>query len=121
MVIDCLQHRMANSKVSGFLKNNDFSKLEFQLLVFWAKHPHAKLSLYSITNALDTAKLGLREAIYSLVRKNILLEQHNNSDLTTYFLNGDWNIRESIEELSRMDWNQLKVLQKQIEGGAILS
>jgi predicted RNA-binding Zn ribbon-like protein len=120
MVIDCIQYRIANSKVFDFLKENDFDKLELQLLVFWAKHPNAKLSLYSITSALDTAKLNLREAIYSLVRKNILLEQHNQNDLTTYALNGDWTIREFIEELSRMDWNQLRILQKQLEGGAIL-
>ena len=119
MVIDCIQYRIANSKLFGFLKDNDFTRMELRLLIFWARHPHAKLSLYSIASALDTAKFNLREAISSLVRKSILLEQRNN-DLTTYFLSGDWNTQEFVEELSRMDWNQLRVLEQQLEGGAIL-
>jgi hypothetical protein len=121
MVIDCIQYRTVNNKLSNFLKENAFTNLEIQLLVFWARHPNAKLSLYSIANALDTVKLNLREAIYSLVNKNILAEQHNHNDLTTYSLNGEWNTREFIDELAEMDWSQLKALQKQLEGGAILS
>jgi hypothetical protein len=35
-------------------------------------------------------------------------------------LSGDWNTQEFVEELSRMDWNQLRVLEQQLEGGAIL-
>lgn len=121
MVIDCIQYRIANSKLFGFLKDNDFTRMELKLLVFWARHPNAKLSLYSIASALDTAKFNLRDAISSLVKKNILLEQHTNNDLITYYLCSDWNTREFVEEISRMDWNQLRVLEQQIEGGAILS
>lgn len=121
MVIDCIQYRVANSKLFSFLKGNDFTKMELRLLAFWARHPHAKLSLYSIASALDSAKFNLREAISSLVRKNILIEQRNNNDLTTYSLAGDWNTKECVEELSRMDWNKLKVLEQQLEGGALLS
>lgn len=121
MVIDCIQYRIANSKLFSFLKENDFTRIELKLLVFWARHPNAKLSLYSIASALETAKFNLRDSISSLVRKNILLEQHTNNDLTTYYLNNDWNTREFIDELSRMDWNQLKVLEQQLEGGALLS
>ena len=121
MVIDCIQYRVANSKLFGFLKENDFTRMELKLLMFWARHPNAKLSLYSIASALDTAKFNLRETISSLVRKSILLEQRPNNDLITYSLSGDWNTREFIEELSRMDWNQLKVLEQQLEGGAVLS
>lgn len=121
MVIDCIQYRVANSKLFSFLKENDFTTMELKLLMFWARHPNAKLSLYSIASALDTAKFNLRDAISSLVRKSILLEQHTNSDLITYSLGGNWNTREFIEELSKMDWNQLKVLEQQLEGGAVLS
>ena len=121
MVISCIQSQISNNHLLSFLRENDFNSLELQLLVFWAKHPNAKLSLYSIANVLDTAKLNLREAIYALVRKNVLLEQHNNNDLTTYYLNGNFNTRPFIEELSCLDWSQLKVLKKQIEGGAVLA
>ena len=121
MVIDCIQYRVANSKLYGFLKENDFTRMELKLLMFWARHPNAKLSLYTIASALDTAKFNLREAISSLVKKSILVEQRHNSDLITYSLCSDWDMRELVEELSRMDWNQLKVLEQQLEGAAILS
>ena len=119
MVIDCLQYRVANSKMFGFLKEKDFTKLEIRLIIFWARHPHAKLSLYTIASAMDTAKFNLREAISSLVIKNILTEQRNNNDLITYSLSSNWDTQEFIGELSQMDWNQLKVLEHQLEGGAI--
>lgn len=120
MVIDCIQIKVANNKLCSFLKGNDFTKMELRLLAFWSRHPHAKLSLYSIASALDSAKFNLREAISLLVKKNVLIEQRNNNDLITYSLAGDWNTKEFIEELSRMDWNQLKVLEQQLEGGALL-
>ncbi len=121
MVISHIQNQISNNTLMSFLKENDFNSLELQLLVFWAKHPNAKLSLYSIANVLDTAKLNLREAIYALVRKNVLLQKHNNNDLTTYYLNGNFDTRPIIEELSYLDWSQLKVLKKQLEGGAALA
>jgi hypothetical protein len=120
MVTDCIQYKIANSKLFSFIKGNDFTRIELRLLAFWARHPHAKLSLYSIASALDTAKFNLTEAISSLIKKNILLEQCNNNDLTIYSLSSDWNTQEFVEELSRMDWSQLKVLEQQLEGGALL-
>ena len=120
MVIDCIQYRLANSKIFELLKNQEITGMEFRLLIFWTRHPNAKLSLYSIASALDTAKYNLREAISSLVLKSILAEQRNNSDLITYSLNNNWNTQELISELRNMDWNQLKIMEKQLEGAAIL-
>ncbi len=120
MVIDCIQYRIANSKLFSFLKENRFTGLELQLLLFWARHPHAKLSLYTIASAMDSARTSLRDAISSLVRKHILTEQLNNNGLSTYFLSSEWNIEEYIEELAKMDWTQIKVLEKQLEGEAVL-
>jgi len=122
MVIDYIENQTAKSDLLKYLRENEFNSLELQLLVFWAKHPNAKLSLYSIANALDTAKLGLRDAISTLVRKNVILEQHNNnSDLITYYLNGNLDQRSYIDELSCLDWSQLKILKTQLEGGAVLN
>ena len=119
MAVDCIQYRVASNKIFGFLQEKGVTKPELRLIIFWARHPHAKLSLYTIASALDTAKFNLREAISSLVEKNILSEQHNNNDLVTYYLNNDWDTKEFMEELSHMDWNQLKTLERQLEGGAI--
>jgi hypothetical protein len=120
MVIDCVQYRVANSNVYHFVKDNNLTDPELRVLLFWARHPHAKVSLYTISYALDTARVNLRDAIESLVSKSILVEQHSCGDLTTYFLDNDAATLHCIVELSKMDWNQIKVLQKQLEGGAIL-
>jgi hypothetical protein len=120
MVIDCVQYRVANSDIFHFVKENYFTDLELRLLLFWARHPHAKVSLYTISYALDTARINLRDAIASLVKKSILVEQHSCGDLTTYYLDNNDSTLHCVAELAKMDWNQIKVLQKQLEGGAIL-
>ena len=120
MVIDCVQYRIANSELFRLLKNNRCTRLELRLLLFWARHPQAKLSLYTIATALDTARINLRDAIASLVRKSILEEQQNSNGLATYSLSIDQKIQECIEELAMMDLNQIKILEIQLQGGAIL-
>ena len=119
MAVDCIQYRVASNKIFGFLQEKGVTKPELRLIIFWARHPHAKLSLYTIISALDTSKFNLRGTISSLVIKNILIEQRNNNDLITYSLSNDWDTKEFIGELSQMDWNQLKILEHQMEGGAI--
>jgi predicted DNA-binding transcriptional regulator len=120
MVIDCVQYRMANSRLLNFLKENSRTNTELQLIHFWARHPRTKLSLYTIANALDTARINLREAIRSLIERGILQEQQDGNGLITYSLAGDPQAHEYIEELAKLDWNEIKVLEKQLEGEAIL-
>ena len=100
---------------------NSCSGLELQLLRFWGRYPQAKLSLYTIANALDTARINLRHAITTLVEKGILLkEQHDGNGLTTYSLSSDLQTQEYIEELSKLGRHEIKILEKQLEGEAIL-
>ena len=120
MVIDCLEYKTSNSDLLRFLIENMFSNLELRLLLFWARHPHAKLSIYTIASAMDTARINLRDAISSLVGKCVLEEQPNGCGLTTYYLSGDQSTQDRIDELSQLDWNQLKVLEKQLQGEAVL-
>ncbi|HIE17884.1 MAG TPA: hypothetical protein EYP71_06775 [Dehalococcoidia bacterium] len=120
MVIDCVQYRMANNRLFQFLKENSCSRLELQLIRFWARHPRAKLSLYTIATALDTAKINLREAIRNLIEKGILQEQQDGNGLITYSLTDNPKTHEYIDELARLDWNQMRILQKQLEGEAVL-
>lgn len=121
MVIDCVQYRMANSSLYHFLKENSSSNIELQLIRFWARHPRTKLSLYTIANALDTARINLREAIRSLIEKNILQEQEDGNGLITYSLVSDPQTQECIEELAKLDWTEIRVLEKQLEGEAVLA
>ena len=121
MVIDCIQYRVANSGLFHFLKENSRTNLELQLIRFWARHPRAKLSLYTIASALDTAKINLREAIRSLIDKGILQEQQDGNGLITYSLTNDPQTHEYIEELARLDWNEIRVLEKQLEREPVLA
>lgn len=121
MVIDCAQYRITNSKLFHFLKENSRNNLELQLIRFWARHPRAKLSLYTIASALDTAKINLREAIRALIDKGILQEQQDGNGLITYSLANDPQTQQHIEELAQLDWNEIRILEKQLEGEAVLA
>lgn len=120
MVVDYVEYRTASNELFRFLVENRFTNLELRLLLFWARHPHAKLSIYTIASAMDTARINLRDAITSLVKKCVLEEQQNGCGLTTYYLSSVSNTQESIDELSKLDWTQLKILEKQLQGEATL-
>ena len=121
MVIDCVQYRVANSGLFNFLKENSRTNLELQLIHFWARHPRTKLSLYTIANALDTARINLREAIRTLIEKGVLQEQEDGNGLITYSLASDPQTQEYIEELARLDWNEIRILEKQLDGEPVLA
>jgi hypothetical protein len=55
------------------------------------------------------------------VKKNILVEQHYCSDLTTYRLGDDPNLLECLEELVRLDWHHVQELEQQLESAALLN
>jgi predicted DNA-binding transcriptional regulator len=121
MVIDCVQYRVANTELFHFLKENSRTNLELQLIRFWARHPRTKLSLYTIASALDTAKINLREAIRSLIDKGILQEQQEGNGLITYSLTNDPKTQVYIEELARLDWTEIRILERQLEGEPVLA
>lgn len=115
MVIAYMDNKLNNKELLKFLADNHFSNLELRLLLFWARHPHAKLSIYTIASAMDTARINLRDAISSLVNKCILGEQQNGCGLTTYYLSDDRYMKDMINELSQLDWNQLRNLEQQLQ------
>ena len=120
MVMNCVDYRIGNSDLLKFLVENSFTNLELRLLLFWARHPHAKLSIYTIASAMDTARINLRDSIAALVRKCVLEEQQNGCGLTTYFLSNNQHTQNRIDELSQLDWTQLKILERQLQGEAVL-
>ena len=119
MVTECIQYHTTESKLLLFLKENHFTSSEFYLMLFWARNPYAKLSIYTITNVVNKASMNIREAIKSLVRRNILVENHTHEELTTYYLNSDYDFRECINELRSMDKEQIRTVQNQLEGAAV--
>jgi hypothetical protein len=119
MVTECLENKTNSGKLFRFLLENRFGNLELRLLLFWARHPHAKLSIYTIASAMDTARINLRDAINALVSKCVLEENENGCGLTTYYLSNESGTQERIKELSCLDWAQLKILEKQLQGEAL--
>jgi hypothetical protein len=120
MVIEYVENKTNHNKLFSFLLENRFNALELKLLLFWAKHPHAKLSIYTIASALDTARINLRDAINALVNKCVLEEYENGCGLTTYFLSNEPATQQRIDELARLDWSQWKILEKQLQGDEVL-
>ena len=115
MVLEYLDYKTKSNELLRFIIHNKFSNLELRLLLFWARHPRAKLSIYTIASAMDTARINLREAINALVSKCVLEEQKNGCGLTTYYLSSDQDMQDRIDQLSQLDWTQIKVLEKQVQ------
>lgn len=119
-MIDCIQYRTANSNLFYFLKENKCASMELRLLRFWGQNPKARLSLYTIATALDTASFNLRQTITSLVKKGILKELSHDNRLITYTLTIDRQVQEYIGDLGKLDANEIRIMEKQLEGEAIL-
>lgn len=119
-MIDCVQYRVANGKLLHFLKRNHHSNIELQLIRFWSRHPRAKLSLCAIACALDMTKINLRDAIKALVAKGILQEQTNGNGLITYSLSSSPEVQECIEELTKLDWREVRILERQLQGEVLV-
>jgi predicted DNA-binding transcriptional regulator len=105
----------------SFLRDAGCSSVQFKLLCFWSRHPRAKLSLYTIARALDTARIDLRNAITALLEKGIIIAEHNSDNLTTYALSHDQRTQEYIEELAELDWRGTANLEKQLKEENVLS
>ena len=109
MVIDYRTSRLVDYDLLSFLKDMNCTGMQFKVLCLWGRHPKAKLSLCTIARALNTSSINLRDAIVNLVETGILNAQQNNDGLTTYAL-ADQRTREYIDELGRLDWNQVTKL-----------
>ncbi len=114
MVTNCGISQLEDYSLLSFLKDINCTGMQFKLLCFWGRHPRAKLSLYTIANALDTSASNLRAAISNLVGKGILTAQHNNDGLTTYALS-QHEAQEYIDKLGSLDWNQTMNLGRQLK------
>ena len=112
MPIHCAIDQTVSEGLFSFLKDMNLNSMHFKLLCFWGRHPKAKLSLYTMTQALGTSRINLRDAITDLVNKGILSTEHNIDGLTTYTL-ANQQIQEHIEELARLDWSEKYTLGKQ--------
>lgn len=118
IVTDYTTSRLIDYDLLSFLKGISCTHMQFMILCYWGRHSKTKLSLYTIARALDVSAIKLRDAITNLVEKGILTTQHNNDGLTTYALSAH-QIREYIDELGRLDWNQTMNLRRQLKGEAV--
>jgi len=114
MVTDSGVGKIAGYDMLSFLEDINCTGMQFKLLRFWARHPRAKLSLYTIASAMNTSAIGLRDAITSLVENGIITAHHNNHGLTTYALS-EQGAQEYIDGLGSLDMHQTKTLERQLK------
>jgi len=114
MVTDARAGKIAGYDMLSFLEDINCTGMQFKLLRFWARHPRAKLSLYTIARAMNTSAIGLRDAITNLVENGIITAQHNNYGLTTYALSEQGG-QEYVDGLGSLDMHQTKTLERQLK------
>jgi hypothetical protein len=71
--------------------------MENKLIQFWKRHPKAKLSLYSLGDALDNSSNELRNAVIALKERGILVAQLNDNGLITYTLSTERPLESPVE------------------------
>lgn len=114
MVIELKTERPVVDDLESFLKNIGCSDVQFKLINFWARHPRAKLSLYTMAQAMSTTKINLRDEIKALVDKGILTTQQNNNGLTTYSFSNP-EAKKFMDDLSKLDWAEATRLGNQLK------
>ncbi len=113
MVIECKPEQRTDSNLESFLKNIDCSDMQFKLLNFRARHPRAKLSLYTMAHAMSTTKINLRDEIAALVEKGMLTIERTDNGLTTYSFSQP-EAQNFMNDLSKLDWAEAIRLGNQI-------
>jgi hypothetical protein len=101
-----------NDGLKSFLEDMSCNAMQFELLRFLGRHPKAKFSLYVIARAMGTGGTDLGDAILALIDRSILLEQTEDSGLTTYSLCGDSRSKGLIYLLANLDWSEASALKK---------
>lgn len=93
----------------SFLEEINCSNLQFKLLCFWARHPRAAFSLFTVSQALDCPVHRIKDSLSDLVYKKIITVNNDNNELLKYALS-DCDPVKYIEELGRMDWSEQIIL-----------
>jgi hypothetical protein len=93
----------------SFLEEISCSNLEFKLLCFWARHPRAAFSLFTISQALDCPVQRIKDSLSDLVYKKIITVSDDNNELLRYALS-ECDPVKYVEELGRLDWSEQLIL-----------
>ncbi len=115
MVIDCKINPMVRNGLLSFVRENNLSSMQFELLRFVGRHPRAKLSFYVIAKALGTAGVELGNALVGLIQNDIMMAEINENGLSTYYLSGNSTIEMNVRELAALDWSEALSLKKRLE------
>jgi hypothetical protein len=115
MVMDCKINPMVEGGLMSFVRDNNLSSMQFELLRFVGRHPRAKLSFYVIAKALGTAGVELGNALVGLIQNDILIAEINEHGLSTYSLSNNCRIETYVLELATLDWGEALNLRKRLE------
>ena len=105
---------VANYDLLWFLVNHGYDDIQFKLICFWGRHPKAKLSLYTISHALDTSSIVLKDALDLLVDQGILTRLEDSNGLTTYS-SAESQSYWPIEAIAKLDLGEIIELRKQLK------
>jgi hypothetical protein len=115
MVIDYKIGSMVGHGLMSFVRENNLSSMQFELLRFVGRHPRAKLSFYVMAKALGTAGIDLGNALVGLIQHDILVAEINEHGLSTYSLSRNTAIDKYVKELAALDWSEALSLKKRLE------
>jgi hypothetical protein len=115
MVIDCKLNPMVRNGLVSFMRDNNLSSMQFELLRFVGRHPRAKLSFYVMAKAVGTAGVQLGNALVGLIQNDIIMAEITEHGLSTYYLSGNSTIERYVRELAGLDWSEALSLKKRLE------
>ena len=115
MVTDCKMNTLVDNDLLSFLKKNNCSGFQFELLRFIGQHPKAKISFATITNALGATEMDAWNALISLIESDFVTTEGNEKGLVIYSLSDDWQIGIYVSELANMDRSTASSLKKQLQ------
>jgi hypothetical protein len=115
MVTQCKVDILVTNDLRSFLKKNNCSGTQFELLRFIGRHPNAKLSFSVIASAMGDATADLAKALMSLIEKDILSAQSDEYGLTTYSLSDDRQVYSYICYLANLQWSEAVNLKNQVK------
>lgn len=103
-----------NNGLEIFLKDNNFSRMQFDVLRFMGRHPRARFSYFVIAMAVGNGGSRLGQALSDLINKDIISTEIDENGLVTYGLSGDIRTCIHVYDLADLDWSEASTLRKQL-------
>ena len=115
MVMSDYYENGINEGLFSFLRENEFSGIRLQLLLFWGKHPQTSFNLDGIARILNLTHQHLKELLKDLIDKGMINEHYCSSGIAHYSLNNDHESIGHIQKLAALDCSVINSIQGELE------